>query len=152
MAEILIEDRDCEACGKEVRKGALFCYHCGASVAPEIASASGNKAKTNGTAAKRKKAKNAENEILAEKEDIHESAEEEKTIKETESGQETAAKEETKLKTAAELRKKPKLIKKKRVEVVWEQPENPPNVRFLIVTLLIGGFALALWLVARYLG
>jgi hypothetical protein len=36
MAEILVENRICSACGADVRKGALFCFSCGSSVAPEI--------------------------------------------------------------------------------------------------------------------
>lgn len=42
MAETLVENRTCGKCGVVVRKGALFCYNCGDTVAPEIPVAENN--------------------------------------------------------------------------------------------------------------
>lgn len=158
MAEILIEDRDCEACGTEVRKGALFCYHCGASVAPQIAVATDIEYEINGDVpdAEETDRETEETETLTEAESVEEfdalhDEESEKPEPETEETDESEE-EEPKLKSAADLRRRSKRVKKKRVEIVWEEPERPPNVLFLVITLLLGGLALSLWLLARYLG
>ncbi|HMS43231.1 MAG TPA: zinc ribbon domain-containing protein [Pyrinomonadaceae bacterium] len=37
MAETLVEQRVCAKCGADVRKDALFCYHCGGAVEAEVA-------------------------------------------------------------------------------------------------------------------
>ena len=37
MAKKKVENQVCAKCGAEVRKSALFCYHCGGAVVPEVA-------------------------------------------------------------------------------------------------------------------
>jgi hypothetical protein len=154
MPETLVENRNCSACGVDVRKGALFCYNCGGSVAPEIPAP----------------------EILAPeenhkpssdvwfKEDIIEEKPEEKpdeVIEETSEAEETVAvetsdvpvqktgiQEDAKLKSAASLRRKAKIIQKRKVEeIVWTGHENAPNGWFILVALVLTLFAAAvLWL------
>ncbi len=42
MAETLVEKKICAKCGADVRKDALFCYHCGGAVEAEIAVSANN--------------------------------------------------------------------------------------------------------------
>lgn len=185
MAEILLEGRDCEACGTEVRKGALFCYHCGASVAPDVVVTTDLDQKVSDARLLEEVAVPVEESVetadeteiieksVGEPEESSdeteiaevdtETAEGESVINEdeTETGdEETAiekdaekeADEKPKLKTAAAMRRKPKRIQKKRVEIVWEEPASPPNIWFLIATLVFAALAIGLWFVAKSLG
>ena len=36
MAEILVENKVCEACGADVRAGSVFCYNCGGAVSDDL--------------------------------------------------------------------------------------------------------------------
>ncbi len=182
MAEILLEGRDCEACGTPVRKGALFCYHCGASVAPDVVVTTDIETEKVADARFQKDAAESvdngedtddsdkfddavESEIVEDKiteddakidedksviEDDKAEAVKQKTTSEKDADAEIE--EKSKLKTAAAMRRKPKYIQKKRVEIVWDKPNSPPNVRFLIATILFATLAVCLWMVARYLG
>lgn len=210
----MLEGRDCEACGTEVRKGALFCYYCGESVAPDVAvtTDTGKEKFSNAwlnedvsvTAPKDEEITD-DSEIVEEIDDseIIEDSDNSETIEETdeteiveddseiidETGksevieekteeteivedeiieddaevdkaesdtdddkQETETEEKPKLKSAAAMRRKPKRIQKKRVEIVWDEPVSPPNVWFLIATVLFAILAVGLWFVAKYLG
>lgn len=42
MAETLVEQKVCAKCGADVRKDALFCYHCGGAVEAEVAVSAAN--------------------------------------------------------------------------------------------------------------
>ncbi len=180
MAEILLEGRDCETCGTEVRKGALFCYYCGMSVAPDLAVAADTKkdkvndARLNESVSEsieeNEELKNEPDTIedkseIAKKDSedariVEDDAEIDKSESVTiEDKAETAEKEiiaekteKSKPKTAAAMRRKPKDIKKKRVEIVWEKPNSPPNIWFLVATILFAALAVGLWIVANYLG
>lgn len=224
MAEILLEGRDCEACGTEVRKGAIFCYHCGESVAPDVAvTTDTGKEKVSDawfredvTAPAPKDEKITDDSEIVEETDeseIIEDADDSETIEETdeteiveddseiiektdksevveekteeteivedeiieddaeaevdedksliseddkkkteEKDTDTEKEEKPKLKSAATMRRKPKRIQKKRVEIVWDEPQSPPNIWFLIATILFAILAVGLWFVARYLG
>lgn len=139
MAEIIVENKLCGNCEADVRKGALFCYNCGKSVAPELPLP----VEKNG------------NDVLFRTDDSDEETPAPVTTKTNNLDQpidKPAATEEPKLKSAASLRKKPKSIQKKRVEIVWEEQENTPNVWFLAVALFLSLFALGIWLLAVYLG
>ena len=115
-----------------MRKGALFCYNCGSSVAPEIPLA----AKKNGS---------------------DDSVEENHTPVTTKTNnfdkpiEKPSVSEEPKLKSAASLRKRTKSVQKKRVEIVWEEPESAPNAWFVLVGVLLTLFAVGIWLLAMYL-
>ena len=43
MAETLVENQVCKACGAEVREGTLFCYNCGGKLASDETVAKKNK-------------------------------------------------------------------------------------------------------------
>ncbi len=197
MAEILLEGRDCETCGTEVRKGALFCYHCGASVAPDVVvttdiegekfsdarlSENTNKSETEnekitGDTEKIKETDESENtedivepetavKEISEDEIIEDDAEvnkNEPVISENKAktseeeikiqdDMDAEKEEKPKLKTAAAMRRTPKRIQKKRVEIVWDEPQSPPNIWFLIATLIFALLSVGLWFVAKHLG
>ncbi len=152
MAETIIENQICNSCGTDTRKGALFCYHCGGSVAPEIAVPKTDKigeenqdlikegiVKTGKKISRNKLKNRTENESAPLKEIV------EKPISKP------ADQPEKALKSAASLRKKSKLIQKKKVEIIWEEHENAPNARFILATVLLTLFTLGiLWLALSF--
>lgn len=144
MAETLVKNRVCKACGMDVRSGAFFCFNCGSSVTADVISAAKkeNNAETEKT----------ENFLFPEKtfEDEKIPVVENKKTGEN-NGAEVIAEEKPKLKSAASMREKPKTIQRKRVEVVWEEPASAPNIWFILAAILLTGFAAALWWVASYL-
>ncbi len=148
MAEIIVENQICSVCDADVRKDALFCYNCGSSVAPEIIAPKADKT-------------DDENQVVIKK-DFTENGQKTSLKKlknkqeyETSSLEEIAGKPipkpevqpETKLKSAASLRKKSKVIQKKKVEIIWEEHENAPNVWFILAAILLTIFAgIIMWL------
>lgn len=151
MAETLVENRICNACGVEVRKGALFCYNCGSSVAPEIPAPDNHDSVSDAW---------FREDIVAEK---SVAADSEKVEKPTEAKTEVldaadipAKKpdilEETKLQSAASLRRKSRPLQKIKIEeVVWEEPENAPNGWFILVALVLTLFAVGIFWLAIYM-
>lgn len=144
MAETLVKNEICNTCGVDVRDGTLFCYNCGSSVTADVISSGKNK--------KPDENGKSENGLFAE--NISET--EEPTVVEDEiTGEnnvgEVIVEEKPKLKSAASMRKRPKTIQRKRVEVVWEEPESAPSLWFILVAGLLIGFAFGLWFVASYL-
>ena len=135
MAETLVENRICHACGSEVRQNALFCYHCGGSVAPEVVIALKDK-KTVSDAWFREsidEEKNGDKSAPNEKITVQESAD--KPIPKPN------LPEEPKLKSAAAMRRKSKSLQPKRVEIVWEEHANAPNGWFILAAILLTLFA-----------
>ncbi len=145
MAETTIENQVCNACGADVRKGALFCYNCGGEVASEIAVAKNDKIETvnnirfqedisaeneNGTEFKHSKVET--------KQEVREIFVEEPIAKPIEK---SSSNKEAKLKSAAAMRRKSKVIQPKKVEVVWEEHENTPNKWFILVAVFLTIFA-----------
>lgn len=144
MAKASINNRVCGACGSDVRSNALFCYHCGGSVAPDIVTALKDK-KTVSDAWFRENT-NAENNgvpIQNEPETVGESAD--KPIPKPEFS------EEPKLQSAASMRRKPKNIQPKKIEVIWEEHENAPNGWFIFAAVVLTLFAVGILFLARYL-
>ncbi|HSK70910.1 MAG TPA: zinc ribbon domain-containing protein [Pyrinomonadaceae bacterium] len=138
MAEVIVENRICNNCEADVRKGALFCYNCGSSVAPELPLP----VEKNG------------NDVLFRTDDSVEENPAPITTKTNNFDkpiEKPAVLEEPKLKSAASLRKRPKSVQKKRVEIVWEEPESAPNAWFVLVGILLTLFAVGIWLLAMYL-
>lgn len=142
MAETLVENRICNACGAEVRKGALFCYHCGETVAPEISEPENHKPVSDAR---------FQEEFVGENLKEAEKPAEKKT-EVLEAGEIPVQKpdifEEAKLKSAASMRGKSKSFQKIKIEeVVWEEPESAPNGWFILVALVLTLIAaLILWL------
>jgi len=143
MADTIVENRVCSGCGADVRPHALFCYSCGGSLAPEIIPA---------------KDKNPTRDAL-----FRENINEEKNgnsapIEKTAVGKTTDKPipkpnlpEEPKLKSAAAMRRRSKNPQPKRVEIIWEEYENTPNVWFILAAILLALFAFgALYLALQY--
>jgi len=145
MAETLVENRICYACGVDVRKGALFCYNCGGAVTPEIPIETKNKNLSN-TWVHQNVAEIEQDSKIEAKENSQNQKIKEKTTKKPE------LQEYIKLDSAAEMRRKPKTIQKKRVEeVVWEEYESTSNGWFILVAFILTLFAVGVFYMARYL-
>ncbi len=145
MAEILVENRICYACGVDVRKGALFCYNCGGAVTPEIPIETKNKNLSNTWVHQNVEEIEQDSKIELKK-NSKTKKKKEKTTKKPE------LQEYIKLDSAAEMRRKPKTIQKKRVEeVVWEEYESAPNGWFILVSFILTLFAVGIFFLAKYL-
>lgn len=165
MAEKVLENPVCESCGVDVRPHSMFCYNCGGAVSDEIIEETAIESKSNGTT-KLSEAWLSENfgkeeklETVAEKIEIHPESKQEilekplekvetKTAEKTKS---TDIQKDAKLKSAATMRRKAKSFQAKRVEVVWEEPENSSTVKLILVALLLLAFAAAIVVFALYL-
>jgi hypothetical protein len=145
MAGNLVENRVCNACGADIRPQALFCYNCGSSVAPEIAglerpeSGANEELQSGETQAKGKTKSKKSFDRPIEKPDG--SPVEKKS----------AERNSARLQSAAAIRKTAKSQpQKKAVEVVWEEPDNAPNVWFIVAALVLTLFAVGILLAALF--
>lgn len=152
MAETL-EKQICQACGVDIRPKALFCFNCGSQVASDedveienqhqkkISNAwfkeeiTENKVVEKTPVATKKKKSEPVGEKPAgfQPKVIGKTGAEKKSLEKPDSLSE--------LRTAASMRNKSKLETKKAVEVVWDEPKSAPNIWFLLVTLILAGFA-----------
>jgi hypothetical protein len=138
MAETITKNQVCNACGANVREGSLFCYNCGGSLASEIAVAKSNK---NEAVADIQSQENVfdrngdfkQNGVNA-KQEIREIFNEVPIAKPIEKSN---LNKETKLESAATMRKKSKSIQPKKVEVIWEEHEDAPNIWFILVAIFL---------------
>ena len=164
MAETFVENRVCAACGKDVRKGALFCYYCGGAIAPEVAATAANGDSVSSgwfrenIAEEEVKIKKAEKSKVTAKLDKKVSEKVDKPIEKPidtpleKPPEKPQTKEEPKLKSAAAMRRRAKSVQKKRVEeVVWEEHENAPNVWFMSVAFILILIAAGLFFLAVYM-
>lgn len=137
MAETLVKNKVCNACGVDVRPGSLFCYNCGSGVSAAASEKSAEKTLI-------------ENNLFSENTDDDKKlaavVEEDKSG--TQNNGKITADEKPKLKSAASMRRKPKTIQRKRVEVVWEEPESVSNYWFILIAFLLTLFAAGLWFIA----
>ncbi len=150
MAEPQVKNQVCQACGADVRAGALFCYSCGSSVAPETIAALKDK-KNIGEVWFREGLTNEKNGSQSTKIEqpiieppIVEQIRDKPIIK-------LPANEEPKLKSAAAMRRQSKIIQPKKVEVFWEEHENAPNGWFIWATIILTIFAAVILYLAMYL-
>jgi uncharacterized membrane protein YvbJ len=152
MAETIVENQVCSACGAGVREGALFCYHCGGAVASEIAVAKNEENETIGkTQFQKTSSKENENGTYLKQSKVVQK----QAIKET-FVEEAIAKPITKpilhrepeLKSAAEVRGKSKGIQPKKIEIIWEEHENTPNVWFILTAVALTILALVILFLA----
>ena len=145
MAETTVENRICQACGADVRPNALFCYHCGGSVAPEVVVALKD----------RKAVGNAQfRDVISEERNGDKSERIKQTIVEKIEDQPILKPnlvEEPKLKSAATMRRKSKSFQPKRVEIIWEEHENAPNGWFIAVAIFLTLFAVGILYLAMRL-
>ena len=152
MAETIVENQICSACGADVRKGALFCYNCGGAVASEITVAKNDKNKKISKTRSRKKI-SQENENGTE---IKVSKVTEKPVFRETFVEEAIAKpiakpnlqaDEVKLKSAAMLRKS-NIVQPKKVEVIWEEHESTPNIWFILAAITLTVIAVVILFLA----
>lgn len=166
MANIIVENQVCDACGTDVRSGSLFCYHCGESVEPmleaETIREKNNVTHINFGAISSKngsdwtESKTEEIEIEPHRVILENAAEENVSEKPVEVVEKikienTGLRKQPELKSAASLRRKSKVLPRKKVEIVWEEHENAPNGWFIIVALICAGLAAAVIYLAMYL-
>lgn len=145
MAEIL-EKQICEACGADIRPKALFCFNCGSQVASdeEVQAEEANSKKISDAWFKEEIAPTPTQPAITEvagKTAKKKTVAVEEKAKTDGKGKIAETSSSTKLRSAASLRDKSKSPEKKRVEVVWEEPSSAPNIWFLIVSLILVGFA-----------
>ncbi len=145
MAEILVENQICNACGADGRLNALFCYNCGKSVAPEIVVAETDKKdKVNDIWLREKIAENG-NMQVALKESLTDERIAEMPIPKPD------IQAEATLNSATPTQRKSATFQKKTVEVVWQKHENAPNGWFIIAAVILTIFAVGILLLAMYL-
>ncbi len=159
MAETLVEKKICEACGADVRPGSLFCYNCGGAVSLDLPESKKENisdawlrddlVENSDLKTSRLDGVKTENVVLKPigKPTVSELLEEisDKTIEKPNIA------EEAKLKSAANMRRKAKTFQKKRVEIVWEEPENTPNKWFPIVAIILILMVVGIFYLAMYL-
>lgn len=121
MAETLVDNAVCGACGADVREESLFCYNCGASVqgaVPEPAPIEPKPAQP---------------------------------VVDSSAPAESANPDaRPPLRSAASLRKQRRASNRQPVEVSWQQPTGAP-VGFIIATIVLSAGALVLLILALYL-
>lgn len=136
MALTSVQNKICAACGAEIRPNALFCYACGGAVAEEKQ----DEVLTNEKAAPV---------VVETVETVETTAVSE--IVETKEIEKPIVADETKLKSAAAMRRKSKSFQNKRVEVVWEEHENAPNLWFMAVAFFLAIVSGVILFLAFYL-
>lgn len=171
MAETLVEKRVCGECGVDVRPNTAFCYNCGKSVSLEEPETNHDNEASDAWFGETLVSEPRPEEELQEPEEVSEPETPEPQVEEI--GAETIAETiadapdaETKpdapdidpihhslpveggLKSAAAIRKRPKTFQRREVEVVWEKHDDPPNSKFILVTLILVLFTIAVFLIA----
>lgn len=171
MAETLVKEKVCNACGAEVRPNSVFCYNCGSAVAPE-APLGGNvtrklsddwfKGDLVEEKPKRIVSDKTENQIVSDEKVDTEKIETEKEIQSAQLSEpeiieksapenETEKRDLSKMDSAANLRRRGKSLQKKRVEIVWEEHDNAPNGWFIFIAILLAALAFGIWFIAKSL-
>lgn len=148
MAETVVENQICNACGVDVREGALFCYNCGGAIASEIiVEEDDKKDKVSDVWLRENIVENGKNDQNTEQ------SEEFITLEKTADKPipKPDIQAEAKLKSAAAMRRKSATFQKKPVEIVWEEHENAPNALFVVVALILSLFAVVIFFLAMYL-
>lgn len=155
MAETLVKEKICRACGADVRPQALFCYNCGSAVAPEVPLAENNQGRKDKKWIEKDPAALARTENPPDKSAAGKNAPGGKPpavngeLKGAENSNNEKAAEG--LKSAASMRRRGKPVQKKRVEIVWEEHDNAPNGWFILVAVGLTILAVAIWIVSTYL-
>ena len=164
MADTLVENKICEACGAEVRPGSLFCYNCGGAVADELpdkpaknksensvsdAWLRGDLAENNDLKTTQLDGAVVENQVVAPTDKLSE----EKIVEKVADKplEKKSLQQEAKLKSAANMRRKSKVFQSKKVEILWEEHQNAPNIWFLLVAVILILFVVGIFYLAIYL-
>jgi hypothetical protein len=148
MAKKVTKKPICDACGADVRAGSLYCYNCGGPVAPESKASAGTAAKASVSDAWFKSELTQTPKRITTK-----LVEPEATVIEDPEIPipKPGIYEEAKLKTAASLRRKGKSIDRKRIEVVWEEPDRAPDGRFILAAFALTLIVVVIFFAASYL-
>lgn len=153
MAETLVKEKVCRACGADVRPRALFCYNCGSAVAPDIPLTENNNKKVENDGFQDESVVEvfeSKDKVIADEES---DADEKSEAAEEIADDETAEKRDlSKMDSAANLRRRGRSVQKKRVEIVWEEHDNAPNGWFIFFAVLLTILAVVIWLISTYLG
>ncbi len=147
MAETIVENQICNACGVDVREGSLFCYNCGGAVASEIkVEKEDKKDKASDVWLRENLIENGKNDQITNQSEEFITLEkvDDKPIPKPD------IQTEANLKSAAAMRRKSATFQKKQVEVVWEE-NDAPNASFIVVALILALFAVAVFFLAIYL-
>jgi uncharacterized Zn finger protein (UPF0148 family) len=139
MAETITENQVCNACGADVRKGSLFCYNCGGRLVSEIAVIKNDKNEAIADIQSQENVSDSNGDNFKQsgldtKQGIREIFNKVPIAKPIEKSN---LSKETKLESAAAIRKKSKSIQPKKVEVIWEEHENAPNIWFILVAIFL---------------
>ena len=145
MSQTAVEKENCNACGADVRAQADYCYNCGGAVSDsavaEKASLSPADGFTRNDLIEKEKA-------FVKSDKIADAAIEDVEAGTPEIAERQIIEEQTKLKSAASLRRTSKSPERKIVEVVWEEHENAPNVRFVLAAFILTILAVGLLFLA----
>ncbi len=152
MGELSVENGVCDACGTEIRAQALFCYNCGAAVAEKIASSKNRKnhksVLTKKIVDKKEIKSPSENNLIEQTEKASESNEQEIETREKAKGN---GNKDVKLKSAAALRNKARRLEPKKLEIIWEEHDNAPNLWFIGIAVLLIIFTIIIYFIAMAL-
>lgn len=165
MAETLVKEKTCNACGADVRPNSVFCYNCGSAVTPQVPHSGNDTRKLSDDWFKGDLTEENSEEIIYEKtdpetvedeskartEEISESPGVEENAEEKVEESELEKRDLSKMDSAANLRRRGKSIQKKRVEIVWEEHDNAPNGWFIFFAILLTLLAVGIWIVSKYL-
>ena len=156
MAETLVEKEICKECGVDVRPNTAFCYNCGKSVVVEDPETNREDEASDAWFGETLISEGPQEE-LQEPEAV-EPERPELLAREIDAETKPDAGDmdpihhslpvEGGLKSAAAIRRKPKTFQRREVEVVWEDHKDPPTSRFILVTLLLVLFTIAVFLIA----
>jgi len=144
MAETQVENQVCNACGADVRPGALFCYSCGGSLAPKVVAVLKDK-KNVGDATLHDRLSGTNGDRAAK---IEQPVIEKNTYVPISEPKLNKAPE---LKSAAAIRRQSKIYQPKRVEIIWEEYDNAPNGWFIFIAIVLTLLAAGILYLAIYL-
>ena len=162
MAETLVKEKVCVACGADLRPQALFCYNCGSAVKITAPPVESNNNKTSDAWFKDELVEQdkqnlefqnteREDELIADDDEEIEEAPEQKFDDEVVEDEEAEKRDLSKMDSAAKLNRRGKSIQKKRVEIVWEEHDNAPNGWFIFFAVILTLLAVAIWIISTYL-
>lgn len=159
MAKTIVKKEICDACGAEVRPGSLFCYNCGGAVAEEAPAVTkkADKLVSDGWLKADLSENNDFKTTKLKPAEIADKPIEKPTVGELlekiedNPAEKTVSRTDAKMNSAASLRRKAKSFQRKKVEIVWEEPENAPNKWFPIVAIGLILFVAFIFYLAMYL-
>lgn len=134
MAETSVKNSTCRHCGADVRPDTQFCYNCGGAIALAAEAVPQRETAVN-TPLRENIVENVNGDSSKKTNKLDIADVMGKPIEKPE------VIEETELKSAASMRRKSKIIQPKKVEVIWEEHENAPNVWFILVAVILTIFA-----------